>query len=62
MARIDRSALIGLRDYAILTLMLTGGLRTVEVTRANLKDLTNRAGKEVLMVQRARDKKRSQAL
>ena len=36
---IDRSTLKGLRDYAILLLMITTGLRTVEVMRANIEDL-----------------------
>lgn len=36
---IDRSTVQGLRDYAILALMLTGGLRTIEVSRANVEDL-----------------------
>lgn len=36
---IDRSTLKGLRDYAILLLMITTGLRTVEITRANIEDL-----------------------
>lgn len=29
----------GLRDYAMLALMFTGGLRTIEVSRANIEDL-----------------------
>lgn len=29
----------GLRDYAILALMFTGGLRTIEVSRANIEDI-----------------------
>lgn len=36
---VERNTLKGLRDYAILTLMLTGGLRTIEVVRANVGDL-----------------------
>lgn len=36
---IDRTTLNGKRDYAIITLMLTTGLRTVEVQRANIEDL-----------------------
>lgn len=35
----DRSTTQGKRDYAIFTLMITGGLRTIEVTRANVEDL-----------------------
>ena len=39
LAGIDRSSVQGKRDYAILTLMLTAGLRTIEVTRANIEDI-----------------------
>lgn len=39
MARIDRQSLQGLRDYAILALMLTGGLSAMEVSRAKAEDL-----------------------
>lgn len=35
----DTSTLAGLRDYAILFLMITTGLRTIEVVRANIGDL-----------------------
>lgn len=36
---IDRTTIKGLRDYAILSLMVTTGLRTVEITRANREDM-----------------------
>ena len=36
---VDRSSLKGLRDYAILSLMVTTGLRTVSVIRANIQDI-----------------------
>jgi len=36
---IDRETIQGLRDYAILALMITGGLRTIEVSRSNIEDL-----------------------
>lgn len=36
---IDRTTNAGKRDYAIIALMLTGGLRTIEVSRANIEDL-----------------------
>lgn len=39
LSRIDRSTLKGARDYAILALMITTGLRTVEVARANIEDM-----------------------
>ena len=36
---IDTATLAGKRDYAIIALMLTSGLRTIEVQRANIEDL-----------------------
>lgn len=36
---VDRSSLKGLRDYAILSLMVTTGLRTVSVIRADIQDI-----------------------
>lgn len=48
---IDRSNVEGLRNYAILALMTTGGLRTVEVARANVEDLRVVSGMTVLYVQ-----------
>lgn len=51
MASVDRSTLKGLRDYAILALMVTGGLRTVEVVRADIADLRTAGDAVVLYVQ-----------
>jgi integrase/recombinase XerC len=39
MNSVNRDTLRGLRDYAVLALMVTGGLRTVEVSRADIGDL-----------------------
>ena len=36
---VDRSDLKGLRDYAILSLMVTTGLRTISIIRANIEDI-----------------------
>lgn len=44
-------SLQGLRDYAILALMFTGGLRTIEVSRANLEDLRTAGDSVVLYLQ-----------
>ena len=44
-------SLQGLRDYAILALMFTGGLRTIEVNRANIEDLRTAGDCEVLYLQ-----------
>ena len=41
----------GMRNYAILALMTTGGLRTVEVTRANIEDLRTVGDVPVLYIQ-----------
>lgn len=48
---IDTSTLKGLRDYAILLLMVTTGLRTVEVERANIEDLRTVADFTALHIQ-----------
>lgn len=48
---VDREGLQGLRDYAILTLMVTGGLRAIEVTRADIGDLRTAGDNTVLYVQ-----------
>ena len=47
----DRDTVKGLRDYAILVLAITGGLRTIELTRADVKDLTVRGNNTVLYLQ-----------
>lgn len=48
---ISLEAEIGKRDYAIFALMVTGGLRTVEVTRANVGDLRTLGDSAVLYIQ-----------
>jgi integrase/recombinase XerD len=40
----------GLRDHAVLNLLLRTGLRTIEVVRANVEDLTYKSGTRVLLV------------
>jgi len=47
----DTSTPNGLRDYAILTLILTCGLRTIEVIRANVEDLRPYGNTTALYVQ-----------
>lgn len=39
------------RDYAIINLMLKGGLRQIEIQRANIEDLTIKNDKHILLVQ-----------
>lgn len=47
---IERKSLEGLRDYALINLMLRTGLRTIEVTRALLSDIGRENGEQVLRV------------
>ena len=51
LARIDREDLQGLRDYAILTTMITGGLRTIEIARADIGDLRTAGDSTALFLQ-----------
>jgi integrase/recombinase XerC/integrase/recombinase XerD len=47
-----------LRDYAVINLLLRTGLRTVEVIRANVEDITYKGSQRVLLVQgKGRDEK-----
>jgi integrase/recombinase XerC/integrase/recombinase XerD len=47
-----------LRDYAIISLLLRTGLRTIEVIRATVEDITFKGGQRVLLVQgKGRDEK-----
>lgn len=48
---IDRSTLKGKRDYAMIALMITTGLRTIEVARANIEDLRTVADFQALFIQ-----------
>ena len=55
---IDRSTLEGLRDYALVNLLARTGLRTIEVSRADLGDLRQESGAAVLWIQgKGRDTK-----
>lgn len=54
----ERETLQGKRNYAIVTLMLTGGLRDIEVSRANVEDLRTVGNNTVLFIQgKGRDEK-----
>jgi integrase/recombinase XerC/integrase/recombinase XerD len=47
-----------LRDYAVINLLLRTGLRTIEVIRATVEDITFKGGQRVLLVQgKGRDEK-----
>lgn len=58
LASFDVSTSEGLRDYTIFNLLVRTGLRTVEVTRANVGDLRQQSGEAVLWIQgKGRDSK-----
>lgn len=48
---IEKDNIKGLRDYAIILLMVTGGLRTIEIVRSNIEDLRALGSFTVLYVQ-----------
>lgn len=55
---IDTDTLKGLRDYAIVGLLLTTGLRTIEITRADIADLRTVGDSTALFIQgKGRDEK-----
>lgn len=49
--QIDRSNLQGKRDYAMMNLLVRTGLRTIEVIRANVGDVSQSSGEAVLHIQ-----------
>ena len=56
--RLSTKSLKHFRDYVIVRLIITTGLRTVEVSRANVEDLTKVNGTNVLYIQgKGRDDK-----
>lgn len=48
---INKDSLQGKRDFAIVSLMLTGGLRDIEVSRSNIEDLRTLGNNTVLYLQ-----------
>jgi len=55
---IERGSMKGMRDYAMLNLMMRTGLRDIEVARAKVEDIRQESGKPVLDVQgKGRDAK-----
>jgi len=55
---IDTSTPLGLRDEAILNLMVRAGLSEIEIVRSDLRDLKSRAGQRVIYVQgKSKDRK-----
>ncbi len=51
LSTIDTQTAKGKRDYSIIALMVTGGLRDIEVTRANIEDLQQLGSSTVLYLQ-----------
>lgn len=47
----SKQTIKGRRDYAILAAAMTAGLRTIEISRANVEDLSSRSGRTVLYLQ-----------
>lgn len=55
---IDRTTEAGKRDYAMILLSVTGGLRIVEMQRADIQDIQTMRGQRVLYIQgKGRDEK-----
>lgn len=48
---IDRSTETGKRDFAMILLSVTGGLRIIEMQRANIEDMQTIKGQKVLYIQ-----------
>lgn len=58
LSKVDRSTLAGSRDYALLLLAVTGGLRTIEIARADAGDIRTVADFSALYIQgKGRDEK-----
>ena len=58
LAGVDRTSIQGKRDYAMLLLMITGGLRTIEVSRAEIQDIRAVGDDTALFIQgKGRDEK-----
>lgn len=51
LVHIDTLTLQGKRDYAIISLAITGGLRTIELQRANIGDMRTAGDSTVLYIQ-----------
>src|SRR5699024_7458748 len=49
---IDTETLAGLRNYAMIALMLTAGLRTIEVSTAKIDDINTLGDSKVLYIKR----------
>ena len=57
-ALLDFYQAINLRDFSIINLLLRTGLRTIEIIRANVEDITFKGSQRVLLIQgKGRDEK-----
>lgn len=55
---VAQSEELSLRDKALMNLLIRGGLRTIEVQRANIRDIVYQSGERLLMLHRkGRDEK-----
>lgn len=50
LASIDRSILLGKRDFALINLLLRTGLRTIEAVRADVGDIRQQSGEAILWI------------
>ena len=58
LSKIDRSTLLGKRDFALVNLLVRTGLRTIEVVRADAGDIRQESGEALLWIQgKGRDTK-----
>lgn len=48
---VDKSTIEGLRDFALVNLLIRTGLRTIEVFRSNVEDIRQEAGEALLYIQ-----------
>lgn len=51
LSKVERESIKGLRDYAMLSVMITCGLRDIEVSRANISDIRNIGENTVIYIQ-----------
>jgi len=58
LASLDRSTVLGKRDFALINLLLRTGLRTIEAVRADVGDIRQESGEAILWIQgKGRDAK-----
>ena len=58
LASVDRATLIGKRDYALLMLLIFGGVRRSECAHITLADITSKQEHKVLTIQHGKGNKR----